>query len=168
MAWTEAAMRRAGAFVTLAAASALVLLLFPAPAAVDRGYELVPILALFVALLLGCAAVLLSPAATAPARAILAVQWRAATARELRWVGFTAVVFCAGHVVRAVVREEPAAEEEEVSTDKVGAVAILSLVFLAGVWTVNLSVLTGRVGSRSVTQPPPPPLQAPEEELDCA
>jgi hypothetical protein len=167
MAWTEAAMRRTGASVALAAASALVILLFPAPAAVERGY-VVPVLALFVALLLGCAAVLLSTAAAAAARAILAVQWRTATARELRWVGFTAAVFCAGvgHVVRTVVREEPAAaKEEEVSVGKVGAVAILFLVFLAGVWTVNLSV--GRVGSRPA--PPPPPLQeASEEELDCA
>jgi hypothetical protein len=168
MAWTEAAIRRAAASVALAAASALMLLFFPAPAAVGCEHVLIPIIALFVALLLGCAAVLLSPAANAAARAILAVQWRAVTARELRWAGFNAVVFCAGvgHVVRTVVREEPAAaKEEEVSVGKVGAVAILFLVFLAGVWTVNLSV--GRVGSRPA--PPPPPLQeASEEELDCA
>ena len=141
MPWPEEAMRRSGALVALAAASALVLVLFPAPAAVDRRYvDLV--LALFSALLLGCAAVLLSPARRAVARlARRAVE----AAGGPRWFGFAGVVFYAAYVVGNAWKQPPAAAAA-VSVDKVNSF-LFFLVFLAGVWTV-MSVLTGK-GSRS-------------------
>lgn len=121
--------------MALAAASALVLVLFPAPAAVDRRYvDLV--LALFSALLLGCAAVLLSPARRAVARL---GRRPAEAAGGPRWVGFAGVVFYAGCVVGDAWKEP--------ASVSVGKVIRCFLVFVAGVWTVKMSVLTGR-GSR--------------------
>jgi len=138
MPWPEEDMRRAGALVALAAASALVLVLFPAPAVVDRRYVDL-MLALFSALLLGCAAVLLSPARRAVARL---GRRPAEAAGGPRWVGFAGVVFYAGCVVGDAWKE-PAS----VSVGKVIRCFLFFLVFVAGVWTVNMSVLTGR-GSR--------------------
>ncbi|KAG2574777.1 hypothetical protein PVAP13_7KG347800 [Panicum virgatum] len=140
-------MRRAGALVGLAAASALVLVLFPAPAAGERRYADL-VLALFAALLLGCAAVLLSPARRAVARL---ARRGVEAAGGPRWFGFAGVVFYAAYVIGDAWRQPPAAAA--VSVDKVNGF----LVFLAGVWTVNMSVLAGR-GSRPA---------AAEGELGC-
>lgn len=148
---TEEALRRAGSVVALAAAAALACMLLPVPAAVERRYAVL-VLALLVALQVGCAAVLLSLARRAvaqlarraleAAREISAAPWRAAT--ELRWAGFTATVFCVAYVVGDVRSEPPA--EKDASEDG----WLLFLVFLVGVLTVNLSMITGRD-----SEPPP-------------
>ena len=140
MPWPEEDMRRAGALVALAAASALVLMLFPAPATVENRYADL-VLALFAALLLGCAAVLLSPARRAVARL---ARRGVEAAGGPRWFGFAGVVFYAAYVIGDAWRQPPSAAA--VSVDKVNGF-LFFLVFLAGVWTVNMSVLTGR-GSR--------------------
>ncbi|CAN6236258.1 unnamed protein product [Urochloa humidicola] len=156
---TEEAMRRAGA---LAAVSALALVLFPAPAVVERGYAVL-VLALFVALLLGCAAVLLSPAhrgvaqlarrAVETAVEIFAVAWRRAP--DLRWVGFTGMLICAVYVIGDVRKLPPVAAKEKVSADMVSGL-LPFLLFLAGALAVNLSMLTG-TGTDPAPPPPPPP-----------
>ena len=140
MPWPEEAMRRAGALVALAAASALVLMLFPAPATVENRYADL-VLALFAALLLGCAAVLLSPARHAVARL---ARRGVEAAGGTRWFGFAGVVFYAAYVAGAAWKQPPA--PAAVSVDKVNGF-LFFLIFLAGVRTVNMSVLTGK-GSR--------------------
>ncbi|CAO2043742.1 unnamed protein product [Urochloa humidicola] len=154
---TEEAMRRAGALVALAAASALVLVLFTAPAAVERMRRYAVLaLALFVSLLLGCAAVLLSPAHRGVAQLgrraveIFTVAWRGAT--DLRWVGFTGMLIYAVYVI-GDVRKPAAAATKVSSVDMVNSL-LPFLVFLAGALAVNLSMLIGR-GSKPA--PPPPP-----------
>jgi hypothetical protein len=148
-------IRRAGTLVALAAAAVLVLVLFPAPAALEPRY-VVLVLGLFVAFLFGSAAVLLSPAHRADAHL---AQRDAEAAGELRWVGFTGIAFYAAYVVGlSHARNQPPVAAA--SVDKVNGF-ILFMVFLAGVWTLNMSVVT--VTGRG--SPPPPAAAVAEEEL---
>ncbi|KAL6843919.1 hypothetical protein ACP4OV_026490 [Aristida adscensionis] len=144
-----AAVRRAGALVAAASALGLLLVLFP-PAAHGRSERvtLTTTLAMFATLLLGCAAVLLSPAHRAVAKASREIQ----RAAEPRWAGFTCIVFCTLHAAG----DMPPAAAAGVSVLGVNGGLILFLVFLIGVWTVTLSVRTGRA--------PRPPAAAVEEE----
>jgi hypothetical protein len=160
---SEAAIRRTGAVVALAAASALMAMGFPAIEA--RAHV---VLALHAILLLGCAAVLLSPAHGAVAdlarRATEAVRRTAlgASARAptglLRWLGFAGIVLYAFYVASDVAaRNEAAAEAASLDTVKD---FLLFLMFLAGVWAVYLSMIRERGG------PPPRPAAAAEEDPD--
>jgi hypothetical protein len=143
---TEAAIRRAGALV----ASALMRL----PAAAVHVS-----LALHVLFLLGCAAVQLAPAHRAVAglalRAAEAARARGvaalgASGAGLRRAGLAGILLYALHDA-ADVRTDVAAAEEASSLDKVKAF-ILFLVFLAAVWAVYLSMVTGR-GAPALPRP---------------
>ncbi|CAL5030001.1 unnamed protein product [Urochloa decumbens] len=151
MSTTEAAIRRAGAAVAGAAASALMRV--PAPEAHEH-----VVLALHALFLFGCAAVQLAPAHRAAACLARRAAEEAArgialgaSAAGLRWVGFGCVLLYAIYVAGDDVR----AEAEASSVDKVKDL-LLFLVFLTAVWAVYLSMVTGR----GVPQP------RPEEEDD--
>ncbi|XP_062230544.1 uncharacterized protein LOC133928297 [Phragmites australis] len=145
---TEATMRRTGALLAITSASALV----PFTTVVGSMHVML-MLALFVTLLLGCAMVLLSPAyrdvAVVAVRSLEILAARARAATGLRWAGLAVIMFYAAGNLRAEAAKGA-------SVDKVNGF-ILFLVFLAGVWTVNLSMLTRR-GSR----PPAGPVAAAE------
>ncbi|NP_001168557.1 uncharacterized protein LOC100382338 [Zea mays] len=119
----EAYTRRAGAAVALAAASALTT---GFPALEPRAHV---VLALHAILLLGCAAVLLSPAhgdgGPEAARGTTVLG-------SLRWLGFAGMALSALHV-----------DAEEAPRGTVRDL-LLFLVFLAGVWGVYLSMVRGR------------------------
>ncbi|CAN6229572.1 unnamed protein product [Urochloa humidicola] len=157
MSRTEAAIRRAGAAMALTAVCALMRI--PAPEAHRHA-----VLALHALFLLGAAAVQLAPAH----RAVAGLARRAAeeaargmslgggaSAVWLRRVGFAGVVlyalyYLAGGDVRAA----------EVSPDKDKVKDLLLFVgFMAAVWAVYLSMVTGRDGA-------PQPLPEEEERLD--
>ncbi|XP_066342915.1 uncharacterized protein [Miscanthus floridulus] len=158
MSQSEAAIRRAGAVVALAAASALMAMGFPAVEA--RAHVVLPLHAI---LLLGCAAVLLSPAhgavadlarqrrATEAARgtAALGASARAPAGFSLRWLGFAGIVlytlYMAGYVA---ARNEAAAEAVAAWPDTVRDF-LLFLLFLVGVWAVCPPMVRGRAA------PPP-------------
>jgi hypothetical protein len=142
MSQTEAAIRRAGALVAAASASALMRL--PAGGHVS--------LALHVLLLLGCAAVQLAPAHRAVAglarRAAEAARTRevaalGASGAGLRRAGLAGILLYALHDAADVRTDVAAEEEEEASVDKVKHF-LLFFVFLAAVWAVYLSMVTGR------------------------
>ncbi|KAL6843917.1 hypothetical protein ACP4OV_026488 [Aristida adscensionis] len=153
-----AAVRRAGALVAAAAALGLLFVLFPTAQGRNERFTLTTTPLMFATLLLGCAAVLLSPAH----RAVAEHARRAADASrenfhalrraavEPRWAGFTCIVFYTLHAAG----DMPEAAAAEVSVQKVDGL-ILFLVFLVGVWTVTLSLRTRRA-----------PRPAAEEELD--
>ncbi|CAL5070002.1 unnamed protein product [Urochloa decumbens] len=151
MSRTETAVRRAGAAVALAAASALMRI--PAPEAHEHA-----VLPLHVLFLLGCAAVQLAPAhravsalARRAAEAARGMALGASAAELLRWVGFDGVLLYALYVAGGDVRAEASV------VDKVKDL-IPFLVFLAAVWAVYLSMVTGRGA--------PQPRPAAEEEDD--
>jgi hypothetical protein len=124
----EATVRRTGALMALGATSVLML----AQAEELRHGAL----AAYAVALLGCAAVLLSPAVAERARL---------AAREiqgvLRWAGFACIFFCC-----VIVADVRAAEN---------SLLFLFLPFLVGVWTVSLSML-------AAGDAPTLPLWAPE------
>ncbi|CAN6236256.1 unnamed protein product [Urochloa humidicola] len=156
MSRTEAAIRRAGAAVALAAASALMHI--PTPEAKSHA-----VLALHALFLLGCAAVQLAPAHRAVAglarrAAEEATRWTvlfSASAAELRWVGFASVQLYALYVAGGGMRAEASSPEPDKVKD-----LLLFLVFLAAVWAVYLSMVTGR------GPPQPRPAAAAAEEED--
>ncbi|XP_066347928.1 uncharacterized protein [Miscanthus floridulus] len=144
---SEAAIRRAGAVLALAAASALIM---GFPAVTARAHV---VLALHAILLLGCAAVLLSPAHGAVADLARRATALGAPARApvglLRWLGFAGIVLYTLYVTGDVAaRKEAAAEAEWPDTVKG---FLLFLMFLVGVWAVYLSMTRERGG-------PPRPL----------
>ncbi|CAL5025422.1 unnamed protein product [Urochloa decumbens] len=159
MSRAEVAIRRAGAAVTLAAACALMRI--PAPEAHEH-----VVLALHAAFLLGAAAVQLAPAhrtvaalvRRAAAQAADGMALGASTAGLLRWVGFAGGLFYALYVAGGDVRAEAS------SVDKVKDL-LLFLVFLAAVWAVYLSMVTGR-GCAPQPRPAAPAAVEEEEELD--
>lgn len=143
---TEAAVRRAGALVAIAAASALTRL----PAAEHAALALL----LHAVFLLGCAAVQLAPAhravaslARRAAEAARGMARGASSAARMRWAGFAGIVLLCPLLVAGDVRTEAAA------LDRVEDF-VLYLMFLEGVWAIHLSMVTGR------GTPPPPPLAA--------
>jgi hypothetical protein len=149
MSQTEAAIRRAGALVALVSASALTRL--PAGGRVS--------LALHVLFLLGCATVQLAPAhcavsglarRVAEAARTRGVAALSASAAGLRRAGLAGILFYALHDATDV-RTDVAAAEEASSPDKVKAF-VLFLVFLAAVWAVYLSMVTGR-GAPALPRP---------------
>ncbi|CAN6250164.1 unnamed protein product [Urochloa humidicola] len=146
MSRTEAAIRRAGAAMAITAACALMRI--PAPEAHRHA-----VLALHALFLLGAAAVQLAGLARGAAR-VMALGG-GASAAGLRRVGFAGVVlyalyYVAGGDVRAA----------EASPDKDKVKDLLLFVgFLAAVWAVYLSMITGRGDA-------PQPLPEEEERLD--
>ncbi|KAL6651387.1 hypothetical protein ACP70R_010312 [Stipagrostis hirtigluma subsp. patula] len=142
----EAAVRRRAGppLVALVAASALKLVIFPEVAG-RRHVALT--LALHAVFMLGCAAVLLSPAhrtlAELARRAAETFRAPARAATELRWAGFACIVFCTVYAA--------AGRRTETAVGQVNGF-ILFLVFLVGVWAVSLSMLTvGGGGGRRRT-----------------
>ncbi|TVT97670.1 hypothetical protein EJB05_57073, partial [Eragrostis curvula] len=98
--WTALAVRRAGAFAALGAASVLLVLVH---AAVEEELRRGVLLAAYAVLLLGCGAVLVSPAHRAVAdlasrlASQIAKKIHGASARAktvMRWAGFACVAFC--------------------------------------------------------------------------
>ncbi|TVU14818.1 hypothetical protein EJB05_38311, partial [Eragrostis curvula] len=147
---TPQAVRRAGAFAALGAASVLLVLVH---AAVEEQLRRGALLAAYAVLLLGCGAVLVSPAHRAVAdlarrlASLTANKIHGASARAetvLRWAGFACVAFC---YAAADVRGAAPAE-------KVDNGLLLFPLFLVGVSTVYLSVL-------AASDPPPLPLWLP-------
>ncbi|CAN6236257.1 unnamed protein product [Urochloa humidicola] len=137
MSRAEAAIRRAGALMALAAASALML---PFLAGAEHHAVLLALHALF---LLGCAAVQLSPAhravvglARQAAEAVRGKALGASAAGLRRWAGFAGIVFYALYEIADVQAEAEA-------LGKVKAF-LLFPVFLGAVWAVYLSMVTGR------------------------
>ncbi|CAD6262268.1 unnamed protein product [Miscanthus lutarioriparius] len=123
------------------------------------------VLALHAILLLGCAAVLLSPAHGTVANLARRATALGAPARApvglLRWLGFAGIVLYTLYVTGDVAaRKEAAAEAEWPDTVKG---FLLFLMFLVGVWAVYLSLMRERGG-------PPRPLATaaaePEASLD--
>ncbi|CAL5070008.1 unnamed protein product [Urochloa decumbens] len=152
MSQAEAAIRRAGALVALASASAL--MGFPAA-------EHPVLLALHALFLLGCAAVQLAPAH----RAVTVLAHRAAEAARRKalvaaaaaglrwwWVGFAGIVLYS-------LYEYADVQAEASSPDKVNAF-LRFLLFLGAIWAIHLSMVTGRGA------PPPRPSAAAAAEDD--
>ncbi|XP_066347362.1 uncharacterized protein [Miscanthus floridulus] len=143
---SEATIRRAGAVVALAAASVLMAMGFPAVE--ERAHV---VLALHAVLLLGCAAVLLSPGhgpvadlarrATEASRGTTSLGASArAPAGLLRWLGFAGILlYVAGDVA---ARNKAAVEAVATWLDTVRDF-LLFLMFLVGVWAVCLSMVSG-------------------------
>ncbi|KAJ1272812.1 hypothetical protein BS78_06G230600 [Paspalum vaginatum] len=126
----EADIRRAGLLVVIAAAAALTWLL-PLPAA--EANKRVVLLALHAVLLLGCAAVQLAPAHRAVGDLLRRALPRADAG--LRWLGFALCLYAAGDVG---VRKAAAAADDNAKSS-----LVLFLMFLAAVWAVYLSMVTG-------------------------
>jgi len=163
---SDAAIRRAGAVLALAAASALIMG-FPAVAA--RAHV---VLALHAILLLGCAAVLLSPAhgavadlarrrrATEASRGTTSLGASArAPAGLLRWLGFAGILLYVLYVAGDVAARNKAAAEAVAAWLDTVRDFLLFLMFLVGVWAVCLSMVSGRAV-------PPPRSSAVAEEED--
>lgn len=134
--------------MALAAASALTT---GFPALEPRAHV---VLALHAILLLGCAAVLLSPAhgdgGPEAARGTTVLG-------SLRWLGFAGMALSALHVDGGVAARSEAAEEAPRGTVRG---LLLFLVFLAGVWGVYLSM----VRERGAPAPQPLPAATAAEE----
>jgi hypothetical protein len=116
----EATVRRTGALMALGATSVLI------PQAEELRHGA---LAAYAVALLGCAAVLLSPAVAEHARLAARRQIQGASNAVLRWAGLTCIFFCC--VIAAGVR----AVENSL---------FLLLPFMVGVWAVSLSMLAAR------------------------
>ena len=152
MSQSEAAIRRAGAVVALAAASVLMAMGFPAVE--ERAHV---VLALHAVLLLGCAAVLLSPAhgavadlarrrrATEASRGTTSLGASArAPAGLLRWLGFAGILLYVLYVAGDVAARNKAAAEAVAAWLDTVRDFLLFLMFLVGVWAVCLSMVSGR------------------------
>jgi hypothetical protein len=120
----EATVRRTEALMALGATSVLMLALFPQAEELRHGA-----LTAYAVALLGCAAVLLSPAVAEHARLAARRQIQGASNAVLRWAGLTCIFFCC--VIAAGVR----AVENSL---------FLLLPFMVGVWAVSLSMLAAR------------------------